>query len=123
MNPYYPCVSNILVNGLQKYILFHVDNCKLIQNIPKVDYIFVGIICEEHQSIFEDGSVTIQLNHVKAQKYIRMTLYYSTDGQVNITILDYINEILDTFDKSDPTVGGTKSSASPDIVFKVDEDC
>ena len=40
MNPYYPCVSNILVNGLQQYILFHVDNCKLIQNIPKVDYIF-----------------------------------------------------------------------------------
>ena len=28
MNPYNPCVSNRLVNGLQKSIIFHVDDCK-----------------------------------------------------------------------------------------------
>ena len=38
-------------------------------------------------------------------------------------MLDYINEILDAFDKPDPTCGGTKSSAEPAIFFKVKEDC
>ena len=38
-------------------------------------------------------------------------------------MLEYIDEILDIFDKSDPTGGGTKSSAAPAIVFKVDKYC
>ena len=42
---------------------------------------------------------------------------------MRITILDYVNEILDDFDKSDPTGGGTQSSAAPDINFKADKDC
>ena len=37
MNPCDPYVSNRLVNGLQKSILFHVDYCKLNHNYPKVN--------------------------------------------------------------------------------------
>ena len=52
-----------------------------------------------------------------------MKLEYSTVGQVEITMLEYIDEILNTFDKADPTCGGTKSSAAPDIIFKVKKYC
>ena len=52
-----------------------------------------------------------------------MTLEYSTVGQVKITMLEYIYEILDAFDKPDPTSGGTKSSAAPHIPFKVNKAC
>ena len=38
-------------------------------------------------------------------------------------MLDYTDEIIDAFDKLDPTGGSTKSSAAPDIIFKFDEDC
>ena len=38
-------------------------------------------------------------------------------------MLDYIDEILNTFDKADTTGGGTESSAAPSIIFKVDEGC
>ena len=48
---------------------------------------------------------------------------YSTVGQMKTTMLDYIDEIINNFDKAYPTVGGTKSSAEPAIIFKVDEDC
>ena len=37
-----------------------------------------------------------------------MTLDYYIVGQVKITMLDYIDEILDTFDKAYPTGSGTK---------------
>jgi hypothetical protein len=38
-------------------------------------------------------------------------------------MFNYINETIDAFDKAEPKGGGTKSSAAPDDLFKVDEDC
>ena len=52
-----------------------------------------------------------------------MTLDYSAKGQVNITMLDYINEILECLGKSEPKSSRTKSSAPPLNLFVVDEDC
>ena len=65
----------------------------------------------------------MQVKCRKVHKYLGMTLDYTTVGQVKITILEYINEILDSFDKAYPMGGGTKSSDSPDIIFKAQEDC
>ena len=73
--------------------------------------------------MIEYGFGAMQVNSGKVQKYIGMTLAFTTLGQGNITMLDSIDEIINTFDKSYPTGGGTKSSAAPDIIFKVDEDC
>ena len=58
----------------------------------------------------------MQVNCGKVHKYLGMTLDFTTVGQVKITMLDYIDEILDTFDKADPTGGNTKSSAALDIL-------
>jgi hypothetical protein len=56
-------------------------------------------------------------------KYLGMTLHYTVRGQVKITMFDYVDEIITTFDKADPKGGGTKTSSAPDILFKVDEGC
>jgi hypothetical protein len=50
-----------------------------------------------------------------------MTLDYIVRGHVKITIFDYVNEILAPFYKADKKGGGTKSSAAPESLFKVDE--
>jgi hypothetical protein len=50
-------------------------------------------------------------------------LDYSIPGQVKITMLDYVDVILAAFEKAEPKCGGTKTSAAPDSLFKVDEDC
>ena len=50
-----------------------------------------------------------------------MTLYHYTVGLLNITMLEYIYKILNDFDKSYPTGGGTTSIAAPYIIFKVDD--
>ena len=115
MNPYDTCVANQLVNGLHKSILFHVDYCKLIHKDTKVNASCIGVLHEEYHSIFEDGSGTMKLNHGKLQKYLGMTLDYTTVGQVKTTILDYIGEVLYDFDKAEPTGDGTKSSNSQAI--------
>ena len=108
-------------NGLNQYILFHVVYFNLSHKDLKVNDSFIGVIRVEYQSIFEYGSGMMQLNRGKIQKHLGMALDYTTVGQVKITILDYIDEILDAFDKSYPTGVSTNSSAAPAIIFKVNK--
>jgi hypothetical protein len=51
-----------------------------------------------------------------------MTLDYTAHSQVNILMFDYVDEIINSFDKAEPKGGGTKSSAAPDDLLKVNED-
>jgi hypothetical protein len=59
----------------------------------------------------------------KIHKYLGMTLDYTVRGQVKITIFDDISEIITAFDNAEPKGDGTKTSAAPDSLFKVDEIC
>ena len=60
----------------------------------------------------------IQVNCIKVHKYLGMKLDYTTVGQVKIIVLEYIDEIIDAFDKAYPTGGGTNSSYTSSIIFK-----
>ena len=64
----------------------------------------------------------MQVNCRKFHKYLGVKLDYSIVVQVKITMLDYIDEIINAFYKSDLTGGGTKSISAPAILFKVNED-
>ena len=68
MNPHDSCVDNRLVNGLQQPILLHVYECKFSHNDPKVNDIFIGVLHEEYQSVFEYGSGTTIVKRIKFQK-------------------------------------------------------
>ena len=59
----------------------------------------------------------------KVHKYLGMTLDYTTKGLCKVKILDYIEELLNTFDKMDPKETGTKTSEAPSNLFVVKEDC
>jgi hypothetical protein len=56
----------------------------------------------------------------KIHNYLGMTLDYTVHGQVRITMLGYVDEILTAFSKAQPKGGGTKSSTVPNRLFKVD---
>jgi hypothetical protein len=78
---------------------------------------------QEYESIFEDGSGEMTVSRGRVHKYLGMTLDYTVCGQVNISMFDYIDKIINAFDKAEHKGGGTKSSAAPDDHFKVNEDC
>jgi hypothetical protein len=59
----------------------------------------------------------------KVHTYLGMTLDYNTPGQVKISMFSYVAEILTAFNKADPKGGGTKTSAAPADLFKIDKDC
>jgi hypothetical protein len=100
-----------------------VDDCKLSNLKKKVMDAMIECLREEYESIFEDETVAMTVSRGKIHKYLGITLDYTVCGQVKITMFDYIDEILTAFDKAEPKGGGTKTSAAPDIIFKVDESC
>jgi hypothetical protein len=54
---------------------------------------------------------------------VKITLDYTVRGQVEITMFDYVDEILTAFDKAEPKGGSTKTSAVPDSIFNIDDSC
>jgi hypothetical protein len=123
INPYDPCVASKKIEGEQMTICFHVDDCKLSHRTTKVMDSMIEYLRQEYESIFQEGSSTMMVSIGKIHKYIGITLDYTVRGQVKITMFDYVDEIIAAFDKAEPKGGGTKSSAAPDILFKVDKSC
>ena len=52
-----------------------------------------------------------------------MTLDCTVWGQVSITMLSYIEDILTDFDKVESKGKGTKSSVAPNNIFVLNKDC
>ena len=122
-NPYDPCVANKLVGGKQMTICFHVDDCKVSHILPKMVTKMVAWLRQEYESIFEDGTGKMTVNRGKVHTYLGMRLDYSSPGRVMISQFEYIAEVILAFDKADPGGSGTKTSAAPTNLFRIDEDC
>jgi hypothetical protein len=56
LNPYDGCVTNKIVKGKQITVCFHVDDCKISHEHPKVVDETIDWLRVEYESIFEDGS-------------------------------------------------------------------
>ena len=59
----------------------------------------------------------------KIHNYLWMTLDYNEGGTVKVIMIDYINEIIASFDKEDPRSRGVNTSATTEYLYKVDEYC
>ena len=68
---------------------------------------------QEYDSIFEDGSGKMVVSRGKVHKYLGMTLDYTVRGQVQITMIYFLEEVVAVFGKVEPKGGGTKTSAAP----------
>jgi hypothetical protein len=123
MNPYDPCVANKMVDGKQMTICYHVDDCKLSHIDAKANDKMIEWLRQEYENIFEDGSGEMTVSRGKVHTYLGMKLDYTIPGQVSVTMFDYIKDIIDTFEKAEPKGTGTKTSAAPDNLFKIDKDC
>ena len=92
-------------------ICFHVDDCKLSHRIPKVIGKTIEWIIQVYESIFKDGSGAISVSWCKIHKYLGMNLYYTVSIIARTSIMEYIDDILTTFENMEPSNSGTKSSA------------
>jgi hypothetical protein len=98
LNPYDGCVANKIVKGKQITVCFHVDDCKISHEHPKVVDETIDWLRAEYESIFEDGLGAMKVHRGKVHKYLGMTLDFSHKGQCTVTMHDYSDGILKAYD-------------------------
>ena len=89
INPYDECVANKTVNGKQLTILWHVDDLKLSHEDKEV---LEDLIRDLEARYAQKAPLTI--NREKVHDYLGMTIDYSTEGKVVITMNDYVDKLL-----------------------------
>jgi hypothetical protein len=86
---------------------------------------------QEYESIFTDGSGKMKVARGKVHKYLGMTLDFATAKVVQVTMIEYIDEIIETwnrackeFNNSLDFVANPKriATVAPEDLFKVDKD-
>jgi hypothetical protein len=86
---------------------------------------------EEYESLFTNGTGKIQVARGKVHTYLGMMLDFTTPKLVKVTMIDYIDEIIESWDKACSelddgykVVFGRKriATAAPADLFKVDEE-
>ncbi len=130
-NPYDGCVANKIVKGKQITVCFHVDDCKISHEHPKVVDETIKWLRAEYGSIFEDGLGEMKVHRGKVHKYLGITLDFSHKGQCTDTMHEYLDGILKAYDavidKHEngflPVMRQRYETLTPDNLFMVNEDC
>eukprot|EP00970_Alexandrium_tamarense_P015266 scaffold4923_cov115-Alexandrium_tamarense.AAC.1 len=109
INPYDPCVANMLINGKQMTITWHVDDLK----ISHADSFEVTKMIAYLSQIYGD-KMTVKRGDV--HDYLGMDLDYSEKGKVKVSMIKYVKKIIDGFPDM---IEKTSASPASDHLFQV----
>ena len=108
INTYNPCVANMDINGSQMTVVWHVDDLKVSH---KKD-----IEITKLAMYLNDIYTGLKVNQGKIHDYLGMNLDFSEDGNVKVSMILYLNEILHDFSE---LLGDIAMSPAADHLFKV----
>ena len=91
-----------MIDEQQMTICYHIDDCKLSHCRSKVNDWMIKWLRQEYESIFEDVSGKMTVSKGKVHKYLGMTLEFTVRGQVQITMIYFLDELLIAFNKTEP---------------------
>ena len=89
INPYDPCVANMMIDGEQCTILWHVDDLKISHKDEAV--------IDKILNWLEDTYGKIRTTKGKQHTYVGMDLDFSNDGEVTVKMSDYLKETIEDF--------------------------
>ena len=111
INPYDWCVTNKTIRGKQCMICWHVDDLK-ISHVSK-DVVMNVIDHLDHEFGQE---VPLAISQGKVHDYLGMTLDFSEPGKVKVSMLDYIEHMLEELLES---MDGTVTTPAGDNLFTI----
>ena len=135
LNPYDACVANNTVDGSVLTICFHVDDCKISCVSAKVVDETISRLRNNFEVVFEDGSGTMKVHRGKRHEFVGMSLDYEHKGEVYISMIRYVQDLVDTFKQAQLTLddgfikvkkksrSSTQLMAAPKNLFVVNEEC
>jgi hypothetical protein len=110
MNPYGACVWNKMINGTQMTVVFHVDD-GLVSHINPTQ---VTNFLKQLEGVYGNTD-PLTIRRGKHHDYLGMTIDLSKDGEVMITMYDYVKKLIDKLPES---MRGEKPTAAPEYLFK-----
>ena len=75
----------------------------------------------KYEQLFDDGSGVMMITHGKIHDYLGMQLDFSMPGEVKVTMIPYVKEIVALFEQYDNSKKTAKTPASEHL-FKMHED-
>jgi hypothetical protein len=115
-NPYDSCVMNKTINGKQCTILWHVDDLKISHVDPEVVTEVIELLEKEFG---KEAPLTKTRGHV--HEYLGMTIDFSSIGKVRLSMIGYIDEMLEAIPELTSNQGECATPAS-DHLFTVNAD-
>jgi hypothetical protein len=114
-------------------VCFHVDDCKILHLTPKVIDKTIKWLRLEYENVFEDGTRQMKIHCSNTHKYLGMLLDFSHPNQCNVTMIDYVDEIVVAYNKALKDLSNgfnavtkrnnvARTSAAPDDLFIVNKD-
>jgi hypothetical protein len=122
INPYDPCVANKMVQGKQLTVVWHVDDLKVSHDVSTAIITkMADWLKSTYQRLFEDGSGEMSIALGKIHEYLGITLDFTVPGEVKITMIPYVKEIVKLFSEYDNSQSTTATPAAEHL-FKVNDD-
>jgi hypothetical protein len=100
LNPYDSCVANKVMDGKQMTVGWHVDNLKVSHCDPAQATIFGEWLSKNY-------GVAVATHRGKVHDYLGMIFDFSAKGEVMVTMVEYIKDIIKDFPEE---ITGTKTS-------------
>ena len=116
INPYDPCVANMMVNGKQLTVQWHVDDMKMSHMEKEVLEDLVDYLQYKYGL---HGDVTTSKG--KIHTYLGMKLDYSTPGECKLDMIDYVKDMLKEFPFKSELNGMAVTSQANENLFKVNK--
>ena len=110
MNPYDPCVWNMDLEGFQITVLFRVDD----GFVSDKNLVWVMEFLRK-LSVIYGNTDSLSITQGKVHHYLGMTIEFVGNGEVMLTVYDYVEKLIDElpFDMI-----GEKATAAPEYLFK-----
>ncbi len=84
-----------------------VSHCKLSVVVNKI----IEWLKSTYKRLFDDGSGAMPISCGKIHEYLGMTMDFSVPGQVKITMIPYVMEIIELFAKHDSSKSTAHTSS------------
>ena len=113
INPYDWCVANKQIDGQQCTLVWHVDDMKISHADSRI---VDGIIAMLEAEFGKEAPLTVHRG--KVHDYLGMTLDFSIDGKVRVSMEDYIKTMLAALPED---MNGIATTPAAEHLFKVNE--
>ena len=112
INLYDPCVENKVINGEQLTVVWHVDDLEVSHKDENV----VSAFCVKMSQLYGSGTKS---SWGKVDYFLGMDLDWSRDGVFIVSMIKYLQKIIDDFPEEIRT---TRATPANENLFKIREE-